>query len=363
MGERVGRIRALRDDDLPDIVALRQKTFTKSDRATATALAAYMREMFLDGPWCDETMPSLVYEDPSGKPRGFVGVFPRRMILDGEPIRVAVFTQLMVDAGFRGMIGLAMLRHLFAGPQDLSLADAVNEPGRRVAKITGARVATLYSMYWTRPLRPWRYALAGVGESAVQRATRLAARPFMAFGDAAATRLRDSPFRQVKPAVAATELPTRAIVEQWPCMTAGYRLTTDVDEPTLDFVLHNAARKSALGTLQRVLVRDESGAPVGWYIYYVRKNEVGELVDLAASPDRYEQILDHLFHHAWERGLLAVRGRLTPRELPILTRKRCVLESGGPWTVVHSNRRDVLAAIESGEARLSRLDGEFWMTF
>ena len=54
----MGRIRAFREDDIPDIVALRQKTFKNSDRATAAELASYMREMFLDG-WRDETMPSL----------------------------------------------------------------------------------------------------------------------------------------------------------------------------------------------------------------------------------------------------------------------------------------------------------------
>jgi hypothetical protein len=40
-----------------------------------------------------------------------------------------------------------------------------------------------------------------------------------------------------------------------------------------------------------------------------------------------------------------------------------VLEGRGPWTVVHSRRREIVDSIERGEARLSRLDGEFWMTF
>src|SRR5947207_841038 len=129
----MGRIRPFLEDDIPDIVALRQKTFKHSDRATSSELAAYMREMFLSPPWRDETMPSLVYEDASGRPSGFVGVFPRQMLFDGEPILVAVFTQLMVDTACRGIAGLALLRHLFRGPQDLSLADAANEAARGIA--------------------------------------------------------------------------------------------------------------------------------------------------------------------------------------------------------------------------------------
>ena len=359
----MGRIRALLEDDIPDIVALRQKTFKHSDRATASELASYMREMFLSGPWHDETMPSLVYENASGKPSGFVGVFPRRMLLDGEPIRVAVFTQLMVDPACQGVAGLALSRQVFRGPQDLSLADAANEAARRIAKGTGAKVALLYSLYWTRPLRPWRYAVGGVGPSNVQRAVRVAARPLVALGDATATRLPQSPFLQVKPTAAAAGLPTRDVVEHWASMTRSYRLVGNADEPTMEFVLHNAARKSEFGALQRVLVRDASGAPIGWYIYYAKKKDIGEVVDVAAASDKYGDVLDHLFYHAWERGLIAVRGRLTPRELPVLTEKRCVLESRGPWTVVHSRRRDVIESIDGGEARLSRLDGEFWMTF
>src|SRR5689334_3002289 len=108
----MGRIRALREDDIPDVVALRQKTFKNSDRASSSELAAYMREMFLAGPWRDDSIPSLVYEDASGRPKGFVGVFPRRMVFDGEPIRVAVFSQLMVDAECHGLAGLALLREL-----------------------------------------------------------------------------------------------------------------------------------------------------------------------------------------------------------------------------------------------------------
>jgi hypothetical protein len=365
----MGRIRAFLEDDIPDIVALRQKTFKHSDRATSSELAAYMREMFLSAPWRDETMPSLVYEDASGRPSGFVGVFPRRMLFDGEPILVAVFTQLMVDTACRGIAGLALLRHLFRGPQDLSLADAANEAARGIAKGTGARVALLSSLSWTRPLRPWRYALAGVGANRVQRAVRLAARPLVALGDATATRMRHSTFAQIKPTTSTTApavprpLPTRAIVEHWPSMTRSYRLAGNADEPTLEFVLTNAARKSSFGTLEKVLVQEASGTPVGWYIYYSKKNDVGEVVDVAAAPGKYADVLDHLFYHAWERGAIAVRGRLTPHELPLLTQKHCVLEGRGPWTVVHSRRRDILESIERGEARLSRLDGEFWMTF
>src|SRR5207248_9686361 len=118
-------------------------------------------------------------------------------------------------------------------------------------------------------------------------------------------------------------------------------------------------RKSEFGALQSVVVRGASGAAIGWYNYYAKKKEMGEVVDVAAASDKCGDVLDHLFDHAWERGLVAVRGRLTPRELPVLTEKRCVLESRGPWTVVHSRRREVMESIDGGEARLSRLDGEF----
>jgi predicted N-acetyltransferase YhbS len=361
--EEMGKIRPLVEDDIPDIVALRRQAFRFTERPSPSDLGAYMTDMFLRGPWRDEALPSLVYEDGTGRAAGFLGVFPRRMSLEGEPIRVAVLTQLMVAESSRGVgVGQQLLRESLRGPQDLSLSDVANDAYRRAWERAGGRTALLYSLHWTRVLRPWRFLAAGLG-GGLQRIMRVLARPLLAAGDAAAARLAHSRFRQTSPAAPGTELTVRAMVEHWPTIMRDYSLVGQNEEAILEYVLREAARKRDSGMLHRVLVRDAYGTVIGWYIYYLRVGDVGQVVHLAAAPGARAEVLDHLFYDAWKRGLIALRGRLAPRDLPVLSAKGCVLGRADAWTVVHSARRDVLDAIEKGDAMLSRLDGESWMTF
>ena len=58
-----------------------------------------------------------------------------------------------------------------------------------------------------------------------------------------------------------------------------------------------------------------------------------------------------------------MRGRFSPKHWPLLEAKHCVLGWDSSWTTVHSRHQEILHAITRGDALLSRLDGEYWMTF
>src|SRR2546422_7768011 len=83
-----GRIRTLMRSDIPHLVALSQQAFRLNERVGADAMAAYFERIFFHNPWVDADLPSLVYEDETGRVGGVVGVVPRRMLVRGEPIRV-----------------------------------------------------------------------------------------------------------------------------------------------------------------------------------------------------------------------------------------------------------------------------------
>jgi hypothetical protein len=358
----MGRVRPFVEEDIPEVVALRQKTFRHSDRATSEELGAYFHEMFVSTRWRDEELPSLVYEDAMGRTVGFIGVFPRRMLLEGEPIRVAIPTQLMVHPENRGTAALELVLRVLRGEQHLSLTDAASDVVRRMWEKLGGRTALLYSLTWTRPLRPWRHAVAGLGGGTIQRAIRLFARPLLNLGDATATRLAGSSYRQTRPAAVADELAVGTILEYWPAMRKGHTLVPEYDEQILEYLLEQLAKKSALGVLQRVVVREAEGSVIGWYLYYLNAG-VGEVVQLAASPDKHAEVLDHMFYHAWRRGAIALRGRLQPKQTSLFAAKHCYLNRDGGWTAVHSRRPEIVAAVQQGDALISRLEGEFWMTF
>src|SRR5512146_3169329 len=81
--------------DLPQVVALRQQAFHHAVHRSPEVMAAYFARIFLEGPWRDPALPSLVHLDADGRVCAFLGVLARRMRLRGRPILMAVPTQLM----------------------------------------------------------------------------------------------------------------------------------------------------------------------------------------------------------------------------------------------------------------------------
>jgi hypothetical protein len=359
----MGKIRLLIEDDIPAIVALRQKTFGRTYHSVPADLGEYMVKMFLRGPWCDPELPSLVYENAEGRPAGFLGSLPRRMHLQGELLRVAVFTQLMVEPASRGLAGLELVRHFLRGSQDLTLSDAANDAGRGVVEASGGRTSLLYSLYWTRPLRPWRYTASTMTRGRLQKAVHRIAWPLLALADTAAARAIHGATRDAA-ALPARELTVDDVMTNNAAMSRGHALAACYDKVMLEQVLRDLARKTdEFGRLRGVLVDGGAGMPIGWYLYYEKPGEIGQVVNVAAVNGKYGEILDHMFHDAAGRGLIALRGRLVPKRVAALEEKGCVLGRDGPWMVVHSSKPEVLATIERGDALLTRLDGEFWMTF
>jgi hypothetical protein len=135
------------------------------------------------------------------------------------------------------------------------------------------------------------------------------------------------------------------------------------DASSLDWLLEQVAEKRQFGSLQRALVRDVTGAVAGWFLYFLNRGGVGQVVQVAARPDAARLVLQHLFHHAWARGAAALAGRLEPGLVPELAALGCRFRREGPWVLVHSRRPEILLAVQRGDAFLSRLDGEWWLSF
>src|SRR5437763_11426325 len=173
----MAKIRPFRLDDIPGVVALRRKSFRHSERPAAAALGAYFEHVFFRNPWRDETLPSLVYVDPSGRPVGFLGVVPRRATFRGEVLRVAVTTQLMADPEHRGVAAIELIQALLAAGPDLCFADLANDASRRLWEGLGGDVALVPSLAWTPPLRAVRYYGRLLGDTVRRRVLAMGPRP------------------------------------------------------------------------------------------------------------------------------------------------------------------------------------------
>lgn len=345
-------MRALRPADLPEIVALRREVFHHSERPADDDLIAYLRRVFLESPWCASEVWSLVYEDAGGRVGGFLGVVPRVMMLRGEPLRVGIGTQLMVAVKHRGLVGLRLVRAFRDGPYDLCLSDAANVGARRLWQSVGGEIAPLWGYGWELVLRPLAHRLAGRTGSTLARS----------LGAAAALLLHRPAWRDGPPRGTVEPLDAARMAEATPRLFEEYALRPRYEDGSFPWLLAQVAEKRQFGTLLGGLVRD-GDVVAGWFLYCLAPSGSAEVVQLVARAADRERLLAHLAHHAWRHGAHTLNGRLSIDWLPALAAGRCGLRGDAPTVLFWSSRFDVLRAIERGDVFLSRLDGEWWLSF
>jgi hypothetical protein len=355
-------LRIVTERDVRAVAALFGRAYPEYRSASQPACESYFREILFDNPWCDPQLPSWVAEE-DGRICGFYGVMPRPMLLRGRPIRVAVTCQFMVDPDPRySLTALQLAKACLSGPQDLTLADGAHDLSRRMWIGIGGTAPLLYSLHWTRPLRPARYVLSLLKErAALPLPLTLAARPLGALIDALASRLRPNRFYREESELTEEPLDSATMLAHLPEVLDGNALQPVYDARSLAWLLDQAARKMRHGKLRARAVLDGERRLIGWYLYYVRAGEVSEVVQLAARNGSFDRVLQRLLADAWRHGAAAVRGRLDPRYVQELSDRHCWLRREGTWTLVHSRHADIIAAIQQGNAFLSRLEGEWWL--
>ncbi len=362
----MARVRPFAPEDIGPVADLHQRVFGTgpSGPALDAAYRAYFTAIFLEHSWGDEGMTSLVYEEDQGRIAGFLGVTPRRMLLDGQRLRAAVSSQFMVEPGSRShLAAMRLLRAFAAGPQDLSLADEANLVSRRIWEAVGGSTALLYTLYWLRPLRPAGCLVRRLEQRG--RSSRLlsACASLGRLLDGALDRLPRAPLRPPVPSVSGTALDGETLARCLSETGRRFRLRPAYDPGMLEWLFGVLAAKRGQGTFRRVLVRSAAHDPLGWYLYYSNPGGVGEVLQLGARPGAIGAVLDHLFHAAWTDGLIALTGRVEPHFVEEMAERQCLFHHRGYWTLVQSDRPGALEAIHAGEAFLSRVEGEWSMRF
>jgi hypothetical protein len=356
------RIRPYEDSDTAAVADLWMRVFRGSDAPGPASLQACFREMFLCHPWRGRGFDSLVCEQEDAGIVGFLGVLPRPMRLEGQPIFAAASSQFMIDRKrHRGLGGIELMKRFLAGPQELSFTDGASDAARRIWEALGGEALPSYGATWTRVLRPAAY-FAGFwrernGPRALCSFARFAGAPL----DAAAS--RTGPYAVPAQPARGEELDDERLLECIAGLPAKYALRPDYDRHSLCWLLGKAAAAATRGELCRVLVRDASGEPAGWYVYYAKPGGVSKVLQIGGQERTIGTVIAHLMRHAWERRSLAVGGRLEPRFARQLSQSRCRFDFPDLSVLAHARNREILHILQRGGAFLTRLDGEWWMRF
>lgn len=359
-----GLIRAFAKEDIPLVAKLRKECFRSTEKSTLQEQCAYFEEVFFRNPWYSDALPSLIWQADDGTIKGFLGVVPRQFLMNGRIIQVAVSTSFMVDPRSRSsLIGVHLLKKFFGGPQALSLADVAGHGSRIIWESLGGSTALLHSLYWTRSLRPCRHVIHFLRNRGLPRALSFAARPLTTIGDALLSRVQRSPYFLSKPLGSVEEMTTEAYLKCLSEFTSSRTLWPSYDTHSLQWVLDKVADRKTFGIMRKALVKNQNKEVVGWYVYFLNPGGISQVVQISAKKHSVDLVLDHLFHEALRRGTVALSGRIDPMLIDELSKKDCLIHRDGPFVLVHSKESEILRAIASGDAFLTRLEGEWWMAF
>lgn len=357
----MGHIRQLVRDDIPEVVELYARVFgSRRENGSAQDLASLFYELFCENPWSNGALPSVVYEDKGGI-TGCLGVMPRPMSLGGQPIRAAVLHNFMVHPQARGRTGLQLLKSVLSGPQDLSLAEG-NESSRKVWEQCGGRAVLSYGLRWTRPLRPSQYVLSFLKHRGLPVSVAHVLAPFCRGLDQIASRLPAHSFRPTPSRTFTEDLNEDGLLACLSEVSGRRSLRPVYDRQSLKWLIERLAQKKDAGSFQKGLVRDEGAEVLGWYLYYRNPYGISQVVQLGAKPGFVSEVLNRLFHDAWQSGVVAVSGQLDPATVHEFRDKYCIQYLvKDSCTLAHTRHPEVAHAINRGDAFLTRLEVEWWI--
>jgi hypothetical protein len=364
---RSSPIRPFTEEHIPQVAELHRSVFRTADQSSPELLDAYhtyLTQVYLKNPWRDDAIGPLVHQEEDGRISGFLGVVPRRMSLNGRSLQAAITTNFVVEARARGFAGIMLLRAALAGPQDLSIADESNTPSRVMWEALGGTTSLLYSMRWIYPLRPCQFALSlSRRKKLVPDFVPAVSVPLARLLDGLAARISVRPFRPSENKLFGEEMNCETLSDCLSSDTEQRSLRADYDDRSLRWVLQRAEQMPRNGSLQKVVVKTDKQEIAGWYIYYLNPGGFSEVVQFNARTDLAQAVLNHLLYHAWKKGATVLRGRIEPHLMQTFSDRHCLYHGGPQWLLVHSHRPELVHAFQQGEARFSRLDGEWCFHF
>jgi hypothetical protein len=350
------RIREFDSCDIEQVAELHRKLF-KLEIARPEKHHAYFAREFLSGR--SEGLPSLVCESDGGRIVGFLGVAVRRFSFGNRSIRAALSSQFIVKPEVRGRLtGVQLLREFLRGPQDLSFTDEANETSKKIWVALGGSTSTLQGIHWVIPLRPVQLACSRY----VPRWLTTAVRGPAGILDRLISAFPFSPLRNDRLPFAGEPLSNEVILNGLDELTSKCDIRPSYERSSLAALIERAGGK-AQGMLRARLLRGEGNRIAGWYMFCCKPGGLAEVLQIASREDCRQGVVAHLISDAKDHGAIAAVGRLEPGLAEAFANQFSLFFRRQHMMLVHSRCPEVLSAIHSGRAFITRLEGEWCLRF
>jgi hypothetical protein len=353
-------IRSLHSDDIPAVAKLFQKIFRHSNTLPSKSLIAYFAEIYLNNPWRDNEINSLVYER-DGLISGFLGAIPFPMRLNDQHIRAVIGGNYMIDPDHPNpLAGVKILKRLLSGPQDVTFSDTATGTARKIWEGLNSESVQLYSMQWLKILRPSQFAISMATRKTVLSSLAFIAKPFSFVADRTLAVIPKSPFHLKETNVHSEELSAIQLLDVINRNSARCALKPEYTEQSLAWLINKAEEKKEYGPLRKIALYTPQKKMMGWYMYYPNKNNLGHVLQIGAEKQTVDIVLSHLFKDALDHGSLALAGRIEPKFIQDFSSHHCIYMHRNSSLVVHSKNNDIVNALHRGDAFFTRLEGEWW---
>jgi Acetyltransferase (GNAT) family len=355
-------VRIFRKTDISQVVKLYWDYLVSRSGQVPTELQDTFADLYFNSPWVRDHSPSFIYEDNKGEVLGFIGVITRKMSLGGEFLRVGFAGNFVVHPKARSLLAASqLLAAMLSGDQDMLCTDSANDISRRVLERVGFRLIPSLNIHWARPLQPSSYVVhaifRGLGPGA--------GLPFHLIGKAVAKLMDSAVGAKLNPLPAATsdlyaeDLSSKTLLHCLGKFNHGQKLQTVYDCESLQWLLNFMERNRKRGTLRKVLLRDKNHNIVGWYIYYVKPGNVGEVVHIGAAQALSSGLITAMLRDASRHGLIALHGLAGSDDMASFSDVGCFFTCRGGWTLAQSRRPELMNLLLQGKTAFSRLDGEW----
>jgi len=362
----MGRIRAFLQDDIPRVAELNWQFLQGHADPHPPRLEEYLRQVFFQNPWLDSSIGSLVYEEGQ-RVVGFLGIVPRPMSVNGKRIQAAFGSGLVVHPESRWTLaGLQLLAAFMDGKQDLAMTDTAGSLSQQIWVRLGGSTSAAYGLQWARPLRLGSYALYAMsrfGREGSSGAGGRACEVLHKAVNSVATRIPLRRFRRPSTVATEEELEIDTLLHSClPGCSADYSLRPEYNRESLGWLLDFMSRMKAYGNLRKVALRDATKEIIGWFIYYVNRGGIANVVQVGATKVQMKTVFDHLSCDAWNHGAIGLHGRLEIQHAQDLSESRCFFWGSIPL-LFRARNPELAKLVQQGDAFLSRLDGEWCLRF
>jgi hypothetical protein len=250
------------------------------------------------------------------------------------------------------------------------MTDGASETVRRMWEAMGGQTIHVACLVFVKVLRPWQLAREiGLGDRIGATVEAVSSSIAGGLDLATAPLARTVLALPRRPATTVEQLSPERLLEHLPDIAGSRRLLPDYDLGYLSWLFGELDRLQQWGSLWPHGVRRgplfaqlvrRNGRVEGWFVCNLRRGGVCRVVQIAAREGSGAAVLDTLIHEAERRGAAGIYGRIEPHLVGYLSERRCLVRFGGGRMVVHAAKGEIVDGILSGEALLTRLEGEWW---